>query len=124
VVRLGRQATMIDSNDDLSSTRAVLDAMAVRSKVIMHNLANQNTPGFKCYRVRFEELLREAHTAGRAQGSVAPRVERDNSGPPGVNNVSTVQELAILEKVRLLQDVFSRRAGNYFKHLDKAIWGR
>ena len=42
-----------------------LDAAALRARVAMHNIANQNTPGFKRYVVSFEERLAEAHADGR-----------------------------------------------------------
>jgi flagellar basal-body rod protein FlgB len=109
---------------DLTVTRSVLDALAVRSKVVLHNLANQNTPGYKAYRVEFEELLRRAHETGENTGEVHARVIRDTSGRPGINNVSMLEELGILQKVALLQDVFTRRAAGYFNRLNSAIRGR
>ncbi|MCG0278389.1 MAG: flagellar basal body rod protein FlgB [Thermanaeromonas sp.] len=38
----------------------VLEVSALRQRVIAHNLANANTPGFKRYYVTFEEALRRA----------------------------------------------------------------
>jgi hypothetical protein len=115
---------MIGFDADLAVTNSVLDAMAVRAKVILHNLANQNTPGFKRYEVRFESLLREAHARGDRGRRVDAVVERDMSGPPGVNNVSLLEELALLDKVHLVDDVFGKRAASYFRQLNRAIAGR
>lgn len=115
---------MFDFIGDTDSTQRVLDGLVTRSKVILHNLANQNTPGYKAYRVRFEELLRKAADSGKPLGEVRPEVFRDNSGDPGVNNVSAMEELAILDKVRILHDVFTRRAAGYFRHMNAAIRGR
>ena len=115
---------MIDFGKGLGVTHRVLDAVAVRTRVILHNIANQNTPGYKRYTVSFEDNLREAHLAGAEGRNVHPVVTRDSSGPPGENNVSVMHELALLEKVKLLHDIFSRRAGGYFKHMNKAIYGR
>jgi len=115
---------MIDFQGGLGITHRVLDATAVRTKVILHNIANQNTPGFKRYVVSFEDRLREAHAAGKDLADVHPVVERDESGPPGVNNVSVIEEMALLEKVRMVHEIFTRRAGGYFAHLNKAIHGR
>ena len=91
---------------------------------IGHNLANQNTPGFKRYRVQFEDLLRNAQAAGESGGDVKPIIYRDESGAPGANNVSVMDELAILNKVQLMNDVFTRRAAGYFNNLNKAIKGQ
>jgi len=40
--------------------RKALEAAALRQRVIAHNLANANTPGFKRYYVTFEESLKRA----------------------------------------------------------------
>lgn len=108
----------------LALERHVLDALQLRAKVAMHNIANQNTPGFKRYYVTFEEQLREAHAAGADESQVEARVLRDTSGAPGLNNVFVVDEQAVLEKVRLLNDIFTRRAGSYFSRMNRAIFGR
>lgn len=115
---------MIDIDRDLAFTGRVLDAVAVRSKVALHNLANQNVPGFKRYEVRFEELLRQAKEQGRELAEVGPEVARDESGAIGQNNVSLLEEVTLLDKVRLLHELFSRRAGSHFATLNKAILGR
>lgn len=102
----------------------VLDALALRSKVAMHNIANQNTPGYKRYYVSFEEQLRAASQQGKDIGKVQPEVLRDDSGEPSVNNVSVYDELSTLEKVKLLHEIFTRKAGGHFSHMNKAIFGR
>ena len=114
----------MDLTKDTAFTHRVLDALSLRSKVVMHNIANQNTPGYKRYHVSFEEQLREAARSGKPAGTVYPRVLRDESGGPGENNVSVYDELAILEKVKLLHEIFTKRAGRYFSHMNKAIYGR
>ena len=115
---------MIDFEGGLGFTQRVLDAVAVRYRVIQHNLANLSTPGFKRYYVSFEEELRQAAKIGDDLAEVYPVVRRDNSGPMGQNNVSSTDELALLQKVELIHELFSRRAGGYFSHINKAIYGR
>jgi flagellar basal-body rod protein FlgB len=115
---------MIDFDRDTAFAEKVLDAMAVRAKVAMHNVANQNVPGFKRYQVRFEDLLREAGEDAEALEGVQPEVTRDESGGQGQNNVSLMDEMAALDKVRLLHDVFTRRLGGHFSQLNRAIFGR
>jgi flagellar basal-body rod protein FlgB len=110
--------------DGLTGAQRVLDAMALRADVISHNVANQNTPGFKRFEVVFEEQLRAAREKGGDADAVVPFARRDESGPAGVNNVSVVDELALLEKVRLMYEVFARRVGSYFGQLNKAVLGR
>jgi flagellar basal-body rod protein FlgB len=115
---------MLDSNPTTAFTGKVLDALAVRSRVALHNIANQNVPGFKRYVVRFEEHLRAAAAEGKPMHAIDPVVERDTSGPPGQNNVSMLDEMATLDKVRLLHDIFTRRMGGHFATLNRAIFGR
>lgn len=112
---------MLELGKGVETALHVLDAMALRANVIAHNVANQNTPGYKRFEVVFEEGLRDAARGGEDASEVRPMVRRDKSGPPGVNNVSTTQELAELEKVRLLYDLFSRRAALAMSQLNRAI---
>lgn len=109
---------------DLGVTSSVLDALSMRSKVALHNIANQNTPGYKKQYVEFESMLREAHARGDDADKVAPVIARDTSGRPGVNNVSVMEELSILQKVSMLHDIFSKRAAGYFSNLKHAIRGQ
>jgi len=116
---------MIDfDGGTLGSLKRDMEALDLRAKVAMHNIANQNTPGFKRYYVSFEELLRAAFHSGSDAQAVQPQVLRDTSGAPGMNNVSLIDEQAVLEKVRLMNELVSRRIGGHFSKLNKAISSR
>jgi flagellar basal body rod protein FlgB len=115
---------MIDFDRDTALTQKLLDALDARAKASMHNIANQNVPGFKRYVVRFEELLKNELEDGGSVANVNPIVERDESGPPGENNVSIVDEMALLDKTKLLHEFVARRAGGYFNVMNRAIFGR
>ena len=45
---------MIDFDRDTAFTQRLLDALDARAKASLHNIANQNVPGFKRQEVRFE----------------------------------------------------------------------
>jgi flagellar basal body rod protein FlgB len=115
---------MIDVDRDTAFSQQILDVLNARSKASLHNIANQNVDGFKRYVVRFEDLLKKAQADGRDPNTVQPVTERDESGPPGQNNVVLMEELAILGKTSLLHDVMTRRVGSYFQTINKAIFGR
>lgn len=115
---------MFDPGRDTAFNHRVLDAIQARSKAVLHNLANKNTPGYKRLTVSFEGELRRALDEGRDVATVQPRVSRDESGSPGVNNVNEFDELATLQKLQSLHTVFSRAVGGYFQKINKAISGR
>lgn len=115
---------MLDFDKDIAFTEKVLDALTARSKMALHNIANQNTKGFKRYEVKFEEFLQDAEKRGKELASVDPQIVRDNSGTPGANNVVLMDELALLGKTSLLHDAMTRRLGAYTAILNKSIFGR
>lgn len=115
---------MIDFDRDTAFTQKMLDVLSARTKAALHNVANQNVEGFKRYEVSFEDQLRAAEAEGKDVSAIEPETRRDLSGPPGINNVVLMEELAILGKTALLHDVMTRRAGAYFSTLNKAIFGR
>lgn len=115
---------MIDLDHDTAFQQRMLDVLGARARATLHNIANQHVDGFKRYTVRFEDMLREAQEKGQDIASVEPVTERDQSGPPGKNNVVLMDELAAMNKTSLLQDVMSRRIGSYFATINKAINGR
>ena len=115
---------MIDFDRDTAFTQKILDVLSARTKATMHNVANQNVAGFKRYEVRFEDQLRAATARDGDISTVEAQTHRDTSGPPGINNVVLMEELAILGKTQLLHDVMTRRAGSYVSTLNKAIFGR
>ncbi len=114
---------MQDLGQDITVEQRMLDAMALRARVALHNLANQDTPGFKRSTVRFEEHLAQALQRGEQASAVQPRIVRDDSGTPGQNNVDAMDELKTLFEARLLQDLFARRVKGHFDRLRMAIGG-
>lgn len=115
---------MIDFDRDTALMQKLLAALDARAKTVMHNIANQNTVGFKRYEVRFEDLLKERLAEGGSAADVEPVVVRDESGEPGQNNVTLVEETALLDKTKLMHEFATRRMGSYFGTLNKAVFGR
>lgn len=115
---------MFDPGSDTAFAHSVLDAIATRMRVAMHNLTNKSTVGYKRYVVHFEDELKNAIESGGDFKAVRPRITRDESGGPDVNNVSEFDEMAIMEKARALHEIYSKRVGGYFNSVNRAIHGR
>ena len=91
---------------------ALLDAAALRARVLAGNIANQNTPGYTRQVVRFEELLRSAVERGRGSAELAriqPSVEKDTQTPGRAdgNNVELELELSAARENRLLYEMYT-----------------
>ena len=88
----------------------MMTATALRSRVLMNNLANENTPGFKRRDVDFEGRLRDALAQSReAALAVEPRIVEDLVTPPRAdgNNVTEELELNALRESQLLFDTYA-----------------
>jgi flagellar basal-body rod protein FlgB len=81
----------------------LLDATAMRHRVLSGNLANADTPGYVRQDVKFEEALAQAVKTGDFSGLI-PKVETDTSNPVRAdgNNVQLDEEVAELNKNALM----------------------
>ena len=91
----------MDIQADLTSKSLVrlLDATAMRHKVLQGNMANSETTGYVRKDVNFEEELSEA-VRQKDFSSFHPTVQSDLSAPPNDNgnNVSPEKELVEMNK--------------------------
>lgn len=86
------------SNRTFQVLHKAMDAASLRQKVIAHNIANINTPGYKRAYVSFEESLQKALAGGKGLAEVTPQVKRDRSTSNrwDGNNVNLEAEMAQL----------------------------
>lgn len=108
---------------------SLLDASALRARVIAGNVANQNTPGFRRQVVRFEELLRDAVARKQAPtdiASIQPTVAEDTLTPGRAdgNNVSLELEMSAMRQNRLLYEMYSTIHASRSHLIQSAIEGR
>lgn len=104
----------------------VLDVAATRHKVIAHNVANVNTPGFQRLEVTFEEELAKVLAGGGDPSGVKPKVAVDETAPARVdgNTVDIDQEMGALGKNALLYQAASSILASRLGMLRSAISGR
>ncbi|MGD0088988.1 MAG: flagellar basal body protein [Planctomycetota bacterium] len=86
--------------------KRVIEATALRHKVLAQNIANVDTPGYVRQDAKFEVELAEAIKEDHLT-SFAPKVEEDRSAAPRAdgNNVSVERELADMSENALLHQM-------------------
>jgi flagellar basal-body rod protein FlgB len=106
----------------------LLDAAALRHRVIAQNVANVNTPGYKRREVQFEADLAKALAApdGTATSHVEPKVVFSEDGPKRVdgNNVDIDREMNEMARNALLYQAAAQIIASRVASLRAAIAGR
>jgi len=84
----------------------LLDATAMRNKVLANNIANSDTPNFTRQDVPFEAELASAVRSGNIDG-FAPKIQADRATPARAdgNNVAVDRELAELNKNAMMHQM-------------------
>lgn len=114
------------------------DAAWQRMQVITHNIANEDTPGYKAKRLEFESLLRKEIgartnvTALNSHGTIAeingvrPRVYQDTGtvGRADGNNVDIDSENMEFAKVQIQYDAIIKKISGHYSTLKYVITGR
>src|SRR5439155_20002965 len=88
----------------------MLDAAALRHRVIAQNVANVNTPGYRRLQVTFEGELERALQRGGGTGRVQPQVVEAPGGTARAdgNNVDIDREMGQLMKNSMLFNAFTQ----------------
>lgn len=115
-------------SDKLDMLTRVMDATALRQRVIADNLANANTPEFKRRDVVFRDLLTSAmkQPGGIKADTQTAAIVVDTESParPDGNNVSMQKELSEMMENGLLHQFAARAVSRNFDTLRKAIKGQ
>ncbi|WP_252227785.1 flagellar basal body rod protein FlgB [Caldicoprobacter algeriensis] len=116
-----------------------LDASWLRNEVIVHNIANADTPGYKKYRVEFEEELKSALEASTLKGKrtrpkhldigvssidqVRPQVVRTDGTQmrEDGNNVDMDEEMTSLAKNVIMYNALVQKISGEFRKLKMVI---
>lgn len=121
-----------------AALQKALSATWERAQLIGTNIANEDTPGYKAKRLRFEAALnnelnnvRNAKSgAERQRGvrqieNVRPEIFEDSStiGRADGNNVDIVNEQIEFSRVMLQYQVLSQKVSSYYTNLKYAISG-
>jgi flagellar basal-body rod protein FlgB len=111
---------------NLALLAQVLDAAALRHRVIAQNIANVNTPGYHRREVAFEADLARALAASESPANVKPHVVVVDDGPERVdgNNVDIDNEMSALTKNSLLYQAAVQLITSRISSQRAAIAGR
>jgi flagellar basal-body rod protein FlgB len=103
----------------------LLDASALRHRVIANNVANINTPNFKRLDVSFEEDLTKAMANKTSPFEVQPKIVEDNQSPPRAdgNTVDIDREMNALLRNSVLFESAAQILSSRISSLRTAIKG-
>lgn len=95
--------------------RSSLDGLAMQQDVILHNLANLDTPGYKAKSVSFEDVLKDA--GGRYDLKAHVTTDETTSIRPDGNNVDADTESLKLYQNYVQQLYLYQKIGGQFTNL-------
>jgi flagellar basal-body rod protein FlgB len=115
-------------NESIQLLNKLLDASALRQRILANNLANADTPRFKRRDVEFREMLAKAVDSADARelAIVQPKIIVDTAAPsrPDGNSVSVQRELGEMTENSLLYQFATRAVSRKYGTLRKAIKGQ
>ena len=115
----------MDTVSGLGVLTQLMDAAALRHRVIAQNVANVNTPGYRRREVAFEDSLAKALASPGSRPHVTPQVVVVD-GPERVdgNTVDIDREMGDLTKNALLYQAAAQIVSSRVASLRAAISGR
>jgi flagellar basal-body rod protein FlgB len=132
--------TAILNKTSLPKLQRMLDLSSFRHKLIVSNVANVTTPGYKSKSIDFDGELKKAIAPRKGRMDVThPRhipLKSHRDSPPevkekkldedsnGVNSVDIDKEMAELAQNSLAYELAAELAGNKFKAVKSAIRGK
>jgi flagellar basal-body rod protein FlgB len=125
-------------SDQMELTAQVLDLRLQRQNVVMANLANMQTPGYKARRLEFEQELQDAVRQGAGKlartnsGHLPVAFDPNNFEPKllrefrpqvvqGQDSVDLDKEMALLAKNTLLYNALTTVMHKSFEGMSKVI---
>lgn len=113
---------MIGNDFTTQLLQRALAASELRQRVIAHNVANVQTPGFKRSRVDFERHLTSAMSKSQLL-SVQPNVvvEKETMGRADGNNVDLEREMTMMAENQIYHAALTRQFSDHFARLRSVI---
>jgi len=117
---------MLEEKKIIDILELSLSTASLRHKIYGENIANIDTPGYKKYRVAFEEFLKEALENNQDLLQVSPIVLRNNttSFRNDGNNVNLDEEISLMNQNTLKYQALTELTGWFFNQFYTVIGGR
>ena len=119
-------ATNMSKTDNITGfLEAGLKAESLRQKVIANNIANLETPGYRRFDVKFEQLLAKAldSPAEAEPGEIAPQIYQPKQTPvkSNGNDVNLETEVGEMVKNTLRHKTYIRLLSKKYSQIELAI---
>ena len=93
---------MLFDSSAIGMMRGSLEGLSIQQQVILHNLANLDTPGYKAKYVSFEDTLKNTQAGKQGRYDLKAHIVTDEATeirPDGNNVDSDTQSLALYQKI-------------------------
>ncbi|MDR2931715.1 MAG: flagellar basal body rod protein FlgB [Oscillospiraceae bacterium] len=127
---------MVLSSPTNTALEKAFSALWQRQQTISHNIANEDTPGYKAKRLEFESLLKNEisninrgdfsrrESVSRIEGVKAREYELENlTGRADGNNVVLDNEYIELARTQIQYNAIQQRINGYYTNLKYVISG-
>ena len=113
---------MLWNDSTITMLQSGLDALNMEQKLILHNLANADTPGFKAKSVEFQDILANTRRGKNGAYHLQATVYQDNNPMrPDENTVDPDKESLALYENYVQQLAMYNKIGDQFSNLRYAI---
>jgi len=109
---------MLWNDKSISMLQSGIDALNLEQKLILHNLANADTPGFKAKSVEFKDILANTHRGQDGSYHLQATVYEDNNPMrPDENTVDADKESLALYENYVQQLAIYNKIGDQFSNM-------
>lgn len=107
---------MLFDTGAIGMMRSSLEGLSIQQQVILHNLANLDTPGYKAKYVSFEDTLRGTQAGKQGSYNLKAHVMTDEATeirPDGNNVDSDTQSLALYQNYVQQLALYQKISGQF-----------
>ena len=107
---------MLFDSSAIGMMRGSLEGLSIQQQVILHNLANLDTPGYKAKYVSFEDTLKNTQAGKQGRYDLKAHIVTDEATeirPDGNNVDSDTQSLALYQNYVQQLAIYQKISGQF-----------